>query len=72
MEEFGTRDSCELPGYIGCATMVVLLALAAENLSEGNALGAIVLTVIGISCFYAGASWVLTELERRERSPNAR
>ena len=72
MQEFGRRDSGELPGYLGGATMVVLLALAAEYLSEGNTLTAMVLAVIAITCFYAGASLLVRELEREDDFPAIR
>jgi hypothetical protein len=72
MEEFDKRDPSELPGYLGAATMVVLLALAAENLFEGNTFIAIALTVIAISCFYVGANLLLEKFERGDDSPAAR
>ena len=72
MEEFDARESSELPGYLGGATMVVLLALAAEKLSEGNTLTAIVLAVVAISCFYVGANLLVAELERGDDSTAAR
>jgi hypothetical protein len=72
MKEFNKRDPSELPGYLGVATMVVLLALAAENLFEGNTLTAIVLTLIAASCFYLGTILVARELESRNDAPAAR
>ena len=72
MEEFDKKDPCELPGYLGGATMVVLLALAAENLFEGNTFIAIVLTFIAVSCFYVGTSLLVRELEREDDAPVAR
>jgi hypothetical protein len=72
MQEFDARGSNELPGYIAGATMVVLLALAAERLSEGSTLTAVALAVIAISCFYVGASLVVRDLERGDDSPTPR
>jgi hypothetical protein len=69
MQASGSRESNELPGYLGGAAMLVLLALAAESLSEGNALAAIVLTVIAISCFYFGANRLVEGLERENDIP---
>jgi hypothetical protein len=72
MEEPSERDPSELSGYLGAATMVVLLALAAEHLAEGQILTAMVLAAIGIICFYVGAEQLLRELERGDGPPATR
>jgi hypothetical protein len=72
MEEIDSRNPGEFSGYLGAATMVVLLALAAENLSEGNTLAAMVLAVIAIGCFFAGASLLVKEFEHGDDSTAAR
>jgi hypothetical protein len=69
MQEVDARGSSEFPGYVGGATMVVLLALAAESLSAGSTLAAAALAVIAIGCFYVGASLVVRDLERGDDSP---
>jgi hypothetical protein len=64
MEEHNDGDFDELPGYLGGATMVVLLALAAESLSEGHTLAAVVPAILAISCFYRGANLLVKEVGR--------
>jgi hypothetical protein len=72
MEEPSEEYPSEISGYLGGATMIVLLALAAEHLSEGETLVAIVLTIVAISCFYFGADLVVKELERGDGPPATR
>ena len=69
MEEHNDGGVDELPGYLGGATMVVLLALAAESLAKGHTLAAVALAILAISCFYLGANHLMKELERGDGPP---
>lgn len=64
MEDFDAHYADELSGYLAGATMMVLLALAAECLSAGKSLTAIVLAVVAIGCFYVGARRLVIDLVR--------
>jgi hypothetical protein len=72
MKQIDANYSDELSGYLAGATMMVLLALAAECLSAGQSLTAIVLAVVAIGCFYVGASRLVDDLEREDDTAASR